>query len=114
MDFDKEYYDRLYSFFQSNDDVVFDIENELLEDKRDKNKFIFHVKLYIENRQPHETEVTFNAVYTKLRLTEFFDNVIRSSERNKDRNEKQKSVNIQQTIEVIKKSNLPQHKPLFK
>jgi hypothetical protein len=87
--FDAEYYNRIYKFLNQQDDVRYKISD--LTD--DPEKFIFHIKYYIDNRGKEDLEVEFNslseteimhgATYSEIRILEFFEGKVKDRQREK-------------------------------
>ncbi len=87
MEFDKEYYQGLYQWIQLQDGKTFDI-NDLTEDY---DKFVFHLKFYIETRTPDDAVLEFDSIsesemmygikWTKIKILEFFDGKISDNQR---------------------------------
>lgn len=86
MELDIEYYKGIYDFLQTQDNIVFEIE-ELTEDY---DKFIFHLKHYIDTRTPDDIEIELNSfseseimygctTHTHFRVLEFFESKIRDN-----------------------------------
>lgn len=74
MQFEKEYFDKLYEFFNCNNDVTY-----LVSDLADNTeKFIAYTRLYIHNRNLDEAEVSISFDEKQIRITEFFQNVLNS------------------------------------
>jgi hypothetical protein len=84
MEFDKEYYDRMFAWIQTQDGKTFDIW-----EIDQPEKLIFHLKIYMENRTPEdavvefnsltETEKMYNANYTQFKILEFFEGKLKDN-----------------------------------
>lgn len=72
MQFDKEYFDKLYSFFNAGDSIVYNVSD--LADNTEK--FIAYTKYYQHVRTLDDAEVTISFDKTQIYITEFFDNVL--------------------------------------
>jgi len=89
IQFDAEYYRRLHAFLNQQDDVRYKISD--LSD--DPEKFIFHVKYYIDTRTGDdlhvefnsltETEIMYGATYSEIRVLEFFSGIISQQQKEK-------------------------------
>jgi hypothetical protein len=67
--FDVDYFNKLAKWLNSKDNIVYDI-NEM---SADPEKFIFHVKYYIDNRTGDLVHVEFNDEFTKIHVLCFFE-----------------------------------------
>lgn len=72
MEFDKEYYDKLFKFFQDNNNVVYNISD--LAD--DTEKFICHSLVYQMVRNPFDAQVRISNDSKQIYIVEFFQNVL--------------------------------------
>jgi predicted phosphoadenosine phosphosulfate sulfurtransferase len=72
FDFDKEYYDKLYKFFNSNNDVVFELKDLTTEPE----KFIAYVLFYQVNRKQGDMRVTLSFDQKQIRIAELFQDII--------------------------------------
>lgn len=85
--FDFPYYNKLHSFINKSDNVVYTISD--LTDTPDK--FIYHLKYYIDTRTEDDAEIELNVVsesekmygatHSQFRILEFFDSKARNMER---------------------------------
>lgn len=83
VEFIPSYFDRLYQFIQERDNVRYIIED--LTD--DPEKYLFHLKYYIDNKLEldnevelnslSESEIMYGATYSEFRVLEFFECRIR-------------------------------------
>jgi hypothetical protein len=69
MQFEPEYYNKLSDFFNTKDGITYNLED--LTD--DPERFIFHVKNYIDNTVGDMVHVEFSNDYKKIRVLEFFE-----------------------------------------
>lgn len=67
--FDIEYFNKLSDFLNSKDNIIYEVEDLTNEHE----KFIFHIKYYIDNRSSDLIHVEFNSDYSKLKVYEFFE-----------------------------------------
>ncbi len=68
--FDKEYYEKLCEFFNSQDNIVYTI-SEITDNTE---KFLDHVAFYKASRKLDQLEVTLSFDCKQIRVNEFFDN----------------------------------------
>lgn len=72
MQFDPEYYNTIFSWIQKNEDSVH-VVAELAEIPE---RFVFHLKHYIDTRQEMDLVIDFNDDYSKFRIYEFMDGIL--------------------------------------
>ncbi len=82
----QEYLTGICEFFNSKDGIIYDIEDLT----NDYEKFIFHVKHYIDTatndqimvelNSQTETEIMYGAPFVQLKVYEFFEGIIRKKE----------------------------------
>lgn len=88
MIFDAEYYNGLHSWIQTQDGKTFSID-ELTEDY---DKFVFHIKYYIDNRTKEDLALELNSIsetesmygltkHTQIRVLEFFEGKVSDNQR---------------------------------
>ena len=86
MEIDLEYYKGIHDWLQKQDNVILNID-ELTDNYE---KFIFHIKHYIDNRTPDDIEIELNSfsesevmhgctTHTQIRVLEFFESKIRDN-----------------------------------
>lgn len=75
ISFDTEYFNKLSKWLNSKDNIIYDI-NEM---SADPEKFIFHVKYYIDNRTGDMVHVEFNDEFTKIHVLCFFTGKIKET-----------------------------------
>jgi predicted nucleotidyltransferase len=68
MEIDQAYSDMLRDFFNSKDDITYNV----IDLTDDPEKFIFHVKHIVDTRTLDDLDIVFNEDYTKVRVIEFF------------------------------------------
>jgi biotin carboxylase len=96
MEFDQVYYDNIVNWIQKQCEGTYQL-SDLISDMSTKNKFVFHVKKYIENRGFDQLEVTFNTAYSAIRINEYFASII-SSQAAQERQRQQNVANIQNDL----------------
>lgn len=79
--FDSNYFNAISKFLNEKDGIIYNIED--LTD--DYDKFIFHIKYYIDTRRGDDlvielnnqtvTEIMYNAPYVQLKVYEFFEGI---------------------------------------
>lgn len=70
MQFEKDYYDKLYSFIQGSDNIVYNVSD--LADNQEK--FIDYIRLYQHVRKPDEADVQISSDAKQIYVVEFFQN----------------------------------------
>lgn len=86
IEFDPVYFNNIFAFLQQRDNYYYSIA-ELSDDPE---KFIYHIKYYIDHRSAEdidvefnsltETEIMYGANYTGFRTLEFFQGIIKWNE----------------------------------
>lgn len=72
MTFDTEYFNGIAAFFNKKDNVTYNVSDLT----NDNDKFVFHVKYYIDHRQADMCEVVFSEDYSQVRVIEYFETLI--------------------------------------
>lgn len=109
MDFDKEYYDNIVAWIQQQTEGVYPL-SELIEDMSTKNKFILHVKTYIECRGIDQLEVTFNTAFSSIRINEYFASIVASHEAAERIQERHRQQNVDK---ILAEEKAAKTRPMF-
>jgi hypothetical protein len=105
MIIDQEYFHQLKNWIQLQDGKTFNID-EMTEDYE---KFVFHLKFYINNRTPDDAVLEFNSLteteemygvkYTQFRVLEFFEGKVSDNQR----------IKLMASVDVMQKQERMEH-----